>query len=74
MPSMALPALAISDNVTKKEEKAEMLGKVGCMMVTPIKICSSKEDFKVVSGSKICFSEIKEKKEKCGICKSSENT
>lgn len=39
-----------------------MLGKVGCVMVTPIKICSSKERFKVVSGSEICFSELKEKK------------
>lgn len=70
---MALPALAMSGNMTKKEEKAEMLGKVVCVMVTLIKICSSKEGFKVVSGSKIRFSEIKEEKKKCGICKSSKN-
>lgn len=63
MPSMALSALALSGNLTNQEEKAEMLGKVGCVMVTPIKICISKESFKVVSGSKIHISELKEKKE-----------
>lgn len=39
-----------------------MLGRIGCVMVTSIKICCSKESFKVVSGSKIWFSELKEKK------------
>lgn len=59
---MALSALALSGNLTNSEEKAEMLGKVGCVMVAPIKISSSKESFKGVSGSRIGISELKEKK------------